>query len=417
MNAPVNIDHELLARSQPLDKLDVSDPALFRDDVWMPYFSRLRREDPVHWTAESMFGPHWSITKYNDIMQAELAHKTLSSDSSLGGISIRDRRKDLRLPMFIAMDPPQHDEQRKAVQPIVAPGNLAKLEGIIRERVCRILDGLPRGETFNWVDRVSVELTVQMLATLFDFPFEDRRKLSYWSDCATALPEAGGFIDSEEKREEVFAECLAYFTGLWNERVNADPRPDLISMMAHAEATRNMTPREYLGNLILLIVGGNDTTRNSISGGVLFLHQNPEEHRKLRANPALIESMVPEIIRYQTPLSHMRRTAIKDTEIGGKRIREGDKVVMWYISGNRDEEAIEEPDRFIIDRKRPRQHLSFGFGIHRCVGNRLAEMQLKILWEEILARFPRIEVVGEPKRVYSAFVHGITDLPVRIPAA
>ena len=416
MNAPVNMDHEALARSLPLDRLDVSDPALFRDDVWMPYFSRLRREDPVHWTPESMFGPHWSITRYEDIMRAELAHKTLSSDSALGGISIRDRRKDLRLPMFIAMDQPRHDEQRKAVQPIVAPGNLAKLEAVIRERAGSILDGLPRGETFNWVDRVSVELTVQMLATLFDFPFADRRKLSYWSDCATALPEAGGLIDSEEKREEVFAECLAYFTELWNERVNVDPRPDLISMMAHAEATRNMTPREYLGNLILLIVGGNDTTRNSISGGVLFLHENPAEFAKLRADPGLLESMVPEIIRYQTPLAHMRRTAVADIEIGGKRIREGEKVVMWYISGNRDEAAIEQPDRFIIDRKRPRQHLSFGFGIHRCVGNRLAEMQLTILWEEILQRFPRIEVMGPPQRAYSNLLRSINSLPVRIPA-
>ncbi|MBX6742925.1 MAG: cytochrome P450 [Acetobacteraceae bacterium] len=416
MNAPVDVDHEAIAASLPLDKIDVSDPALYRDDVWMPYFRRLRREDPVHYCASSMFGPYWSVTKYKDIMQAELAHKVLSSESSLGGITIRDRPKDLRLPMFIAMDPPRHDEQRKVVQPIVAPANLAKLEHIIRERVCRILDGLPRGETFNWVDHVSIELTVQMLATLFDFPFEDRRKLSFWSDCATALPEAGGVIDSEEKREEVFAECLAYFTNLWNERVNAEPRPDLISMLAHGEATRNMTPREFLGNLILLIVGGNDTTRNSISGGVLFLNKNPEEYRKLRENPGLIESMVPEIIRYQTPLAHMRRTAIEDCELGGKKIRAGDKVIMWYISGNRDEETIEEPDRFIIDRKRPRQHLSFGFGVHRCVGNRLAEMQLKILWEEILKRFPLIEVVGEPKRVYSAFVHGIAELPVRIPA-
>jgi cytochrome P450 len=293
---------------------------------------------------------------------------------------------------------------------------LAKLEGIIRERVCILLDGLPRGETFNWVDRISIELTVQMLATLFDFPFEDRRKLSWWSDCATANPEAGGYVDSEEKREEVFAECLAYFTNLWNERVNAPPRPDLISMLAHGAATRNMTPREYLGNLILLIVGGNDTTRNSISGGLLFLSQNPGEYAKLRANPSLIETMVPEIIRYQTPLSHMRRTALEDLEFGGQRIRAGDKVIMWYLSGNRDADAIEEPDRFIIDRPRPRQHLSFGFGIHRCVGNRLAEMQLKILWEEILRRFPVIEVVGPPKRIFSSFVRGISELPVRIPA-
>lgn len=416
MNAPIDLDHARIAATIPLDKLDPSQPGLFMNDVWQPYFARLRRDAPVHYTAESMFGPFWSISTYKEIMQAELAHKTLSSESLYGGITIRDRPKDLRLPMFIAMDPPTHDDQRKAVQPIVAPGNLAKLEGIIRERVIRILDGLPRGETFNWVDHVSIELTVQMLATLFDFPFEDRRKLSWWSDCATAAPEAGGYIDSEEKREEVFAECLAYFTNLWNQRVNAPPQPDLISMLAHAPATRNMSPREYLGNLILLIVGGNDTTRNSISGGVWFLHENPEQERKLRANPALVETMVPEIVRYQTPLAHMRRTAIADTEIGGKTIKAGEKVIMWYISGNRDATAIDNPDDFIIDRPRARQHLSFGFGIHRCVGNRLAEMQLKILWEEILARFPKIEVMGKPKRVFSPFVHGITELPVRIPA-
>ena len=417
MNAPVNLDPDSDAWTTPLELLDPSNPARFQDDTMWPYFARLRRDAPVHYsTTSTMFGPYWSVTKYKDIMAVEVNHKAFSSESGFGGISIRDRPKELQLPMFIAMDPPRHDDQRKVVQPIVAPANLTKLEGIIRERVRSILDGLPRGETFNWVERVSIELTVTMLATLFDFPYEDRRKLSFWSDCATAAPEAGGYIDSEEKREEVFAECLAYFTGLWNERVNAAPRPDLISMLAHGEATRNMTPREYLGNLILLIVGGNDTTRNSISGGVLFLHQNPDEYAKLRANPELIETMVPEIIRYQTPLSHMRRTALQDVELGGQHIKAGDKVVMWYISGNRDPESIEEPEHFIIDRKRPRQHLSFGFGIHRCVGNRLAELQLKILWEEILQRFETVEVVGEPKRVFSSFVHGITDLPVRIPA-
>ena len=302
-----------------------------------------------------------------------------------------------------------------AHQPIVAPGNLARLQETIRARVGDILDGLPRDETFNWVDRVSIELTTSMLATLFDFPFEDRRKLTFWSDCATMDVRAGGYIDSEEKREEVFRDCLGYFVKLWNERMDS-PGADLISMLAHGEATKNMSPREYLGNLILLIVGGNDTTRNSISGGLLFMSQNPGEFRKLRDNPALIDSAVPEIIRYQTPLAYMRRTALADTEVGGKTIRKGEKVAMWYISGNRDEEAIERPDEFIIDRARPRQHLSFGFGIHRCVGNRLAELQLKILWEEILRRFPTIEVVGPPRRLYSSFVHGITELPVRIPA-
>jgi cytochrome P450 len=416
MKAPEAVDHAVAAETMPLDEIDVSNPALYQNEVWQPYFRRLRREAPVHYCKDSPLGAYWSVTKHKDIIALEVDHRRFSSSSTFGGITLRDRPAELELPMFIAMDPPKHDVQRKVVQPIVSPENLANFEGLIRSRVRAVLDGLPRGEIFNWVDKVSVELTCQMLATLFDFPFEDRRKLTYWSDVSTAIPYDGGLIESEEQREAVFRECLGYFMNLWNARVNSEPRRDLISMLAHGEATRKMSAREYLGNVVLLIVGGNDTTRNSMSGGLLFLSQNPEEFAKLRAKPELVESMTPEIIRYQTPIIYMRRTALEDVEFGGKLIRKGDKVAMWYISGNRDEEAIEEPDRFIIDRARPRQHLSFGFGIHRCVGKNLAEMQLKILWEEILDRLPRIEVVGEPKRVFSSFIHGISELLVRIPA-
>ena len=404
------------AWSTPLEDFHPGDPDLFRTDTHWPYFERLRKEAPVHWCRDSEFGAYWSVTRYDDIMAVDTNHQTFSSEAALGGITIRDARADLRRPSFIAMDPPKHDVQRKTVSPIVAPANLARMEPIIRERAGRILDELPIGETFDWVDRVSIELTTQMLATLFDFPFEERRKLTHWSDIATTLPGPGGLVATEEERQAELMECLAYFTGLWNERVNQPPAGDLISMMAHGEATRNMTPDEYLGNVILLIVGGNDTTRNSISGGVLALNQNPAEYEKLRADPSIIPNMVPEIIRWQTPLAHMRRTALADVELGGQTIRKGDKVVMWYVSGNRDEAAIPDPESFRIDRERPRQHLSFGFGIHRCVGNRLAELQLKILWQEILARFPTIELAGEPVRVRSSFVRGFSSLPVRIPA-
>ncbi len=266
------------------------------------------------------------------------------------------------------------------------------------------------------MDRVSVELTTQMLCTLFDFPFEDRRKLTRWSDIVTA----GVDTDLVESREATWVEimeCAAYFTNLWNQRVNAKvPGDDLISMMANAEATKDMPPMEFLGNILLLIVGGNDTTRNSISGGLLALNENPDQYQKLREHPELIPSMVSEIIRWQTPVAHMRRTALQDIEFGGKQIRKGDKVVMWYVSGNRDEEAIENPNAFIIDRERPRQHLSFGFGIHRCVGNRMAEMQLRIVWEEILKRFPVIEVVGEPRRATTSFLRAYQSMTARIPA-
>ena len=402
------------AYSTPLDQLDPGDPELFRTDSIWPYFERLRREDPVHWCADSPFGPYWSVTRYKDIMAVDTNHAIFSSDAHLGGITVADMDDDFILPMFIAMDPPKHDVQRKAVSPIVAPANLAVLEVLIRERAQKIFDNLPINEPFDWVDRVSIELTTQMLATLFDFPWEDRRKLTYWSDIATSDPDLPGNPNKEE-RQLILLECLQYFTNLWNERVNAPPAGDLISMMAHDPATRDMAPMEYLGNLILLIVGGNDTTRNSISGGLLFLNENPDQYEKLRNNHALVESMVPEIVRYQTPLAHMRRTALQDTILGGQHIRKGDKVVMWYVSGNRDEAEIENPNAFIIDRARPRQHLSFGFGIHRCVGNRLAEMQLKIVWEEILKRWPMIEVLEPPVRVSSSFVKGYEKMMVRIP--
>ena len=349
-------------------------------------------------------------------MSVDTNHQVFSSDAALGGITIRDARQDLRRPSFIAMDPPRHDVQRKTVSPVVSPANLQVLEPIIRERAAKILDALPIGETFDWVDKVSIELTTQMLATLFDFPFEERRKLTRWSDVATCLPMPGGVCETEDARQAELMECLAYFTRLWNERIKLPPAGDLVSMMAHGEHTQRMTPDEYLGNLVLLIVGGNDTTRNSITGGVLALNTFPAQYDKLRADHSLIPSMVSEIIRWQTPLAHMRRTATEDTEIAGTPIKKGEKVVMWYVSGNRDETEIERADEFIIDRARPRQHLSFGFGIHRCVGNRLAELQLKIVWEEILKRWRHIEVMGEPKRVRSSFVKGYETLPVRITA-
>ena len=403
------------AAALPLDEIDPARVGLFEDGVELPYFERLRREDPVHHAVSPWAGPYWSVTRWQDIMHVDTHPAIFSSDWRYGGITLFDPPPGEQLPMFIAMDPPQHDEQRKAVQPIVAPGNLANFEALIRERTADVLDSLPRNETFDWVDRVSIELTTRMLATLFDFPFEDRRLLTWWSDVSTmnkaVNPDA---LDPQERMAEL-GRMLGYFTKLWNERVNAEPRGDLVSMLAHNPATRNMTPQEYMGNLVLLIVGGNDTTRNSMSGGLLAMHEHPAEWAKLRANPALVDSLVPEIIRWQTPLAYMRRTCVEDTELGGKRIKKGDKVAMWYLSGNRDETAIERPNEFIIDRARPRQHLSFGFGIHRCVGNRLAELQLKILWQEILARFPVIEVVGAPQRVRSAFVRGFTKLPVRIP--
>ncbi|MDH6260626.1 cytochrome P450 [Bradyrhizobium sp. BR13661] len=404
------------ASSLPLEQFDPGDPELFRTDTFWPYFDRLRREDPVHYCKDSMFGPYWSVTRYNDIMEIETNHAVFSSASALGGITIRDIDPDLRRESFISMDPPRHAAQRKTVAPMFTPTHLDNLALNIRKRSAECLDNLPVGEVFDWVDQVSIELTTQMLAVLFDFPWEDRRKLTRWSDIATTIPGPDGLVATEDERQVELTECAQYFARLWKERIEQPPKSDLLSMMAHGAATRDMDARNFLGNLILLIVGGNDTTRNTMSGSLLALSQHPEQYRKLRENPEMLDSFVPEVIRWQTPLAHMRRTALADFEFRGKQIKKGDKVVMWYVSGNRDEEAIEKPYDFIIDRARPRTHLSFGFGIHRCVGLRLAELQLKIIWEEILKRFDHIDVVGAPKRVYSSFVKGLETLPVKIAA-
>lgn len=413
----VNID----PWSIDLETLDPSHPSLFEHDKFWPYFERLRREDPVHYTPDSMAGPFWSITKYRDIMYVDTHHEEFSSDINNGGIRMGgrpvenpDEQSMFHLPMFIMQDPPKHDEQRAVVSPSFTPKRLQELSGLIRERAGEILDNLPRNEEFNWVRSVSVELTGQMLATIFGVPQEDRHKLIHWSDTVERLGDPDYFETPEEGFQELW-KCFEYFDAIWKDRqADTVQGDDLISTLVHGESTRNMPPNEFLGNMLLLIVGGNDTTRNSISGGVLALNQNPGEYDKLRANPALIPKMVPEIIRWQSPVAHMCRTAVKPVELGGKQIQAGDKVVMWYISGNRDDSMIKTPDKFLIDRPNPRQHLSFGYGIHRCVGNRLGEMQLNILWEEILKRFDRIEVTSEPSYLRSNFIHGITDLPVII---
>lgn len=394
--------------AMPLDKIDLSHPGIWQANEQQAFMQRLRDEDPVHYCKDSAVGPYWSVMKYQDIMEVDTSPHIYSSEPTIG---IVDTFEEFTLPAFISMDPPKHDEQRRVVQDVVAPANLKNLEGLIRSRVCAILDKLPLGEEIDWVQRVSIELTTQMLATLFDFPFDQRSKLTYWSDVATSIP-GRGVVKDHEEREQALQDCLACFTDLWNERINKPPGNDLVSMLAHGEATKNMSPVEYLGNIILLIVGGNDTTRNSITGGVVALNENPAEYEKLRKDHGLIKNMVSEIIRWQTPLAHMRRTAKVDTVLGGKKISAGDKVVMWYASGNRDEEAIERANDFWIDRPNARHHLSFGFGLHRCMGNRLAEMQLRIVWEEIMQRFHAIEVVGLPERNYSSFVKGYSKLPV-----
>lgn len=401
----------------PLAAIDVSDPELYRRDTAPAWFARLRREAPVHWCAGGAYGAFWSLTRYDDIVAVNADDERFSCDFRLGGHILgyerlfRDHGVDAR--MFQSTDAPVHTAQRKAIAPVVARASVREMEERIRAIAGDLLDSLPVGEIFDWVDRFSVEFTSRVLAMLFDFPHEQRRALSRWSDVAVTEPGFGIVASWEERRRELEA-CFAAFAQLWQERLAAPPRADLLSMMAHSEATRDLDSGEFLGNLINLIVGGNDTTRNSLIGGVLALHRHPREYQRLRDDPSLLPGMVPEIIRWQTPISHMARTARVDVEIGGQVVRAGERVALWYISGNRDESAIERPDEFVIDRAQPRRHLSFGFGAHHCIGYRLAELQLQVAWEEILQRFHTVEVAGEPERVCSNVIHGYSRLPVRL---
>ena len=396
------------------------DATHFQNATILPLFEAMRAEGPIHYCETSDYGPYWSLLNYDEIMAVDKNHQQFSSEAGLGGIIIDDKifkddEAGFFIQNFISMDQPQHGLHRKAVNQIVSQPSLVNFRKLITERTQGLLDGLPTDVEFDWVSSVSIELTTLMLATLFDFPLEDRAKLTRWSDVAAAEP-GSPIVGSQEQRVSELMECLEYFTQLKAGRDEGTANLDLLTMMARDAVTKDQPPHEFLGNLLLLIVGGNDTTRNSMSGSVNAFNQYPEQLGKLRANPDLIENAVAEIIRWQTPLAHMRRTALEDVEVSGYKIRRGDKVVMWYLSGNRDESMFADADRLDIERDNARQHLAFGFGIHRCLGMRLAEMQLKILWTEILERWQRVEIVGPIERVPSNFVNGYTRMPVKLVA-
>ena len=420
----------------PLESLNPGDPAAFANEEMWWKFERLRAEEPVHYTPDehTEHGPYWSITRWDDIIAIDTDTARFSNEVSTSlalpgsnpsilrmvgpdATPAEVREAEIRgLPSLLSMDPPAHGIHRGAVSEGVSPAALADFEPLIRERIGGILDGLPIGEEFDWVDKVSMELTAMTLATLFGYPQEDRRQLTRWSDILTTTPGPGRIVETMAEKDQAQQDFFAAFTKLIAQRSTEEPKSDFISLMAHSPHMKDFTPAEIQGDAGVLLIGGNDTTRNTLTGSVYALHLFPEQNEKLRANPALVPSMVSETIRWQTPLSHMSRRVHEDVEYGGKLIRKGDRVILWYVSGNRDDSKLDRPNEYIIDRKNPRQHLSFGFGIHRCLGNRLAELQLRLTWEEILKRFPEIKVVSEPVRNHSNFVKGYETMTVIIPS-
>ncbi len=412
---------ERLRHSNPWD---VSRSDIYFEDRWQPVFAEMRKAGQLHWIPDSPFGPYWAVVGHKAIQHIEALPETFSSSWEHGGITILNRLSDeeladsnierRELPMFIAMDRPQHTGQRRTVAPKFTPSAVTDMEAEIRARTGELLDSLPRGQVFDWVDTVSIELTTGMLAILFGFPWEDRRLLTFWSDWSGDT-ELGSIRALDEMRWGILQEMGAYFQTLWIERtMDKEPGNDLISMMIHSEAMNQMRPEEFMGNLVLLIVGGNDTTRNTMSGIIHALDKFPDQRKAFEESPELIPNAVQECLRMQTPLAHMRRTCTEDTEVFGQTIKAGDKVVLWYISANRDEDVFENPDKLDITRDNARRHLAFGYGIHRCVGARLAEMQLRILLEEMHKRRMRVHVAGDVERVRANFVHGFRKLEVEI---
>ena len=405
------------------DPFDVSRSDIYVEDRWQPIFAEMRAKGPLHYIEKSPFGPHWNVVGHKAVGHIEALPELFSSSWEHGGITILSRLSDeelaemgrerFELPMFIAMDRPKHTGQRRTVAPKFTPSAITDMEVELRRRTGELLDSLPRGEVFDWVDTVSIELTTGMLAILFGFPWEDRRLLTFWSDWAgdteLALVRA-----LDQQRQDVLMEMGAYFQMLWAERAQNEGGDDLISMMIHSPAMNQMDPQEFMGNLVLLIVGGNDTTRNTMSGIIHAMDKFPDQRKAFEEDPSLIPNAVQECLRYQTPLAHMRRTATEDTELFGKQIKKGDKVVLWYLSANRDEEVFPDPDKLDIRRENARRNLSFGYGIHRCVGARLAELQLRVLLEEMHKRRMRVHVAGDVERVRANFVHGFRKLEVEV---
>lgn len=398
---------------------DVSVPEIYTEDRWQPIFKEMREKAPINKVTGSAFGDYWNVTTYKPIQHVEALPDIYSSSTENGGITILDSLDDVpeelqvETPMFIAMDRPKHTEQRRTVAPAFTPAEMVRMSEEIRARTGEVLDAMPVGKPFDWVDNVSIELTTGMLAILFDFPWKDRRLLTFWSDWAGDVELSNDPGTAEERLKHMY-EMGSYFKNLWDDRLKKGEAPDLLSRMIHSEAMRDMDHLEFMGNLILLIVGGNDTTRNSMSGFAYGLEQFPDQRDLLERTPELIPAAVQEMVRWQTPLAHMRRTATEDNDLFGHDIKQGDKLILWYLSANRDEEMFDRPDDIWLERPKPGRHLSFGYGIHRCVGARLAELQLRILLEEMAKRRLRVNVVEEPRRVAACFVHGYREMQVEL---
>lgn len=395
----------------PIDTFNPSDPLIYFHQLHDSMFARLRRERPVHYCAHSDFGPFWSITRYRDIVEIESNPEVFSST---GGFTIVDIPQSPTARSFMTMDPPEHREVRQAVTPLASLNNLKMLESVISELVSQTLDGLPLREPFDWVSRVSVEITIKVLAVMMGVPQSDSSKLQKWSDLASTIPQPGAKVTDLQSYYQELQECRFYIERLCTEMAGRNDLFNIASMLVNSKQSRSLSNEEVFLNMLILLLAGNDTTRHSLTGGALFVEQNPDQLAMFYANPDLLSPFVSEVIRYQTPVAHMRRTAKSDVDFHGHSIKKGDKVILWYVSANRDEDEIETPGRFNINRKDHDHHLAFGHGPHRCIGKNIALLELKLFWAEMARRKLKVRTLGPPERVKSCIVNGYSSLMVQL---
>lgn len=400
----VHIETNAQPRTADSIDLDLSAPELFCDDRHLAFFARLREQAPLHWSpGRAGIGPFWSLTRHADILAADMDHRRFASGDSF---LLQDTDPSFRLPMFLSMDPPEHTVYRDALKSFFTHAHLSDLETTIRALARRTLDELPASGVCDWVQVASRDFTSRVLALLLDYPDTQRDELMWWSDLATEGSCEG--LDWHARQAEMMR-CLGAFQAHHRQQTSASD--NLFSRLCSIPGIR---PSQLLGNLMMLLVAGNDTTRNSISCAALLLATQQALFQQIKQDPAMIKALLEEVFRWQSPIAYVRRRAAVEIEMHGQRIRAGDKVVLWYVSGNRDARVFGDPDTFNIHRPDIKQSMAFGFGIHRCLGVRLAQMQARVFWEEALPRLARIELAGPPLPVRSNFIRGLASLPVHL---